>query len=363
MLLLPLLLTLLAAPAQSGGEDAAEPAPPISAFTLPLYLDDLPPEVRSLRLIHIVHADVPNAARNVTRTHAEALELARHVAASLRAGEDFARLAREYSSGPNATTGGVLGTFPPGLLATQMDDFLFQAEVGEISDPIDIENGIHVAQRIDTYAATRHIAIHDASPAGKARAEAALARIRAGEDFATVAREESDGPETRARGGLFTLFERGASDRLLKQAAFEARVGETVGPIETPIGYHLIQRVPVDGHPEDLRETTLVRVRAILISHDNTPLGGISAQRPMEDAERLANEIRDRIRSGEDMAELARHFNDDIGGKERDGDLGWLHRNHPKGAPFLAQCFTIEPGEVLGPILTNVGYAVVRREM
>jgi len=358
-------------PGQEAGRDSGSAGPqqpeapqvPISAFAAPLYLGELPPEVRSLRLIQLIHADVPKAARNVTRTHEETLALGDHIRAMLDLGKGFDELSREYSAAENAERGGVMGSFPEGLLAPQMDAFLFSADVGAVSKPIDLPTGVYVLQRIETYAATRHIFVKGNGEEHRARVQALRERIDAGEDFGAVALEASEDPYSQARGGLFTLFERGANDRLLKAAAFSARVGETVGPIRSPNGWHLIQRVPVEGHPSDLAEHSLIRVRAILISHDNTPVGVVSAPRPMNDAKNLAAEIHDRIRSGEDMAALAREFNDDPGGKERAGDIGWVHRNNPRNASFLTQLFKLGAGEMVGPVLTNAGYVIARREL
>jgi peptidyl-prolyl cis-trans isomerase C len=82
----------------------------------------------------------------------------------------------------------------------------------------------------------------------------------------------------------------------------------------------------------------------------------------MADAERLATEIRDRVRAGEDLAAIAAEYDDDPGGRERAGDLGWLHRGNPRLAPVLAELFKSEPGELIGPVLTRGGYVVARRE-
>lgn len=341
---------------------AAPAAPLASALIVPLYLDEAPPPVRSLRLIHLAYAGSEGAPHDVTRTREETLELAQHLITLLRAGGSFEDLCREYSAAKNAGTGGIMGTFTPGLLAPPMDAFLYSAEVGDVSAPIPMSNGILVLQRIETLAATRHILVRGKNEAEKQEVESLKARALAGEDFGALARESSDDGISAPRGGLFTLFERGPADRLLKEAAFRSKVGDVAGPIETPVGYHLIQRVPLEGHPEDLREVTMVRLRAILISHDNTPLGGITAARSLQDAERLARELHARIRGGEDMAALARETNDDIGGKERAGDLGWVHRGNPRSAQFLDAAFAAEPGELLDPILTNAGWVVLRRE-
>ncbi len=367
----PILLSvplLLSAPASAQSEDSASepkptPGPAATSFlAAPLFLDEEVPPVRAARNIHLVHTDVPNASREVTRTREETLELARHIATLAAAGEDFVKLAREYSAARNARDDAVLGSFPQGLLAKKMDAFLFGAELGEVSEPIETGNGIHLLQRVDALAASRHILVRGTSEESRRRCEALLERIRAGEDFGEVAKESSEDLTSAERGGLFTIFERGSRDRLLKAAAFRAAMGETVGPIESPSGFHLIQRVPLEGHDPSLRETTWVRARAILLSHKDVPSGALFHERTTAEAAALAVSLHGRIQAGEDMAELAREFNDDAGGKERSGDLGWLHRGNPRMVKFLDRAFTAEPGELLEPIAVNVGWVILRRE-
>lgn len=79
----------------------------------------------------------------------------------------------------------------------------------------------------------------------KAEAEAEIAdlkkQIDGGADFAEVARDRSDCPSSR-QGGDLGAFGRGMMVPEFEEAAFELNVGETSGVIETPFGYHLIQR-------------------------------------------------------------------------------------------------------------------------
>src|SRR5690606_9619504 len=58
-------------------------------------------------------------------------------------------------------------------------------------------------------------------------------RIQAGEDFATLAREVSDDPGSAARGGDLGYFGRGTMVTPFEDAAFGARIGDLVGPVET----------------------------------------------------------------------------------------------------------------------------------
>lgn len=70
-------------------------------------------------------------------------------------------------------------------------------------------------------------------------AEAALTRLADGEDFAELARELSTGP-SGPNGGDLGCFERGMMVAPFEEAAFEAVVGEAIGPVETQFGQHLI---------------------------------------------------------------------------------------------------------------------------
>jgi peptidylprolyl isomerase/peptidyl-prolyl cis-trans isomerase D len=73
------------------------------------------------------------------------------------------------------------------------------------------------------------------------QAQDLLQRIEGGESFATLARQYSQDPGSAARGGDLGWFGRGQMVPPFEAAAFDAEVGEVVGPVETDFGYHLIQ--------------------------------------------------------------------------------------------------------------------------
>jgi parvulin-like peptidyl-prolyl isomerase len=66
-------------------------------------------------------------------------------------------------------------------------------------------------------------------------------QLDGGADFAALAREHSDCP-SGASGGDLGPFGRGQMVKAFEETAFELPVGETSGVIETPFGYHIIQR-------------------------------------------------------------------------------------------------------------------------
>ncbi len=63
------------------------------------------------------------------------------VEAKLRAGGDFAQLARSFSDGPTAAQGGDLGQFNRGTLAKVLEDRTFALKAGEFTEPIRTKQG------------------------------------------------------------------------------------------------------------------------------------------------------------------------------------------------------------------------------
>ena len=75
--------------------------------------------------------------------------------------------------------------------------------------------------------------------ASQAKAEHALGRVRAGETFALIAREMSEGP-TAKQGGDLGYFRRGLMLPAIEQAAFSLNPGEVSPVIRTTSGYHIV---------------------------------------------------------------------------------------------------------------------------
>ena len=67
-------------------------------------------------------------------------------------------------------------------------------------------------------------------------------RARAGEDLGRLAVEYSDEPNAGARGGSLGRFSRGQMVGAFETAVFKLKVGEVSDMVETPFGFHIIQR-------------------------------------------------------------------------------------------------------------------------
>jgi len=68
----------------------------------------------------------------------------------LKAGEDFAEVAKEYSKDPgSATNGGELGYFDRNKMVPEFEEAAFNLEIGEMSEPVQTQFGFHIIKLND----------------------------------------------------------------------------------------------------------------------------------------------------------------------------------------------------------------------
>lgn len=95
----------------------------------------------------------------------------------------------------------------------------------------------------------------------KAEADALLARINGGEDFAELAKAHSTDPGSGKQGGDLGWFEAGRMVKEFSDATFAANAGDVVGPVETRFGFHIIKvhekrdMTPIEDVRDQLVET------------------------------------------------------------------------------------------------------------
>ena len=135
---------------------------------------------------------------------------------------------------------------------------LFEQRRGELTEPSQ-RKARHILVKVDKGAA------EDAVAAAKAKASAALERLRGGADFGAVAREVSDDPGSAAQGGDLGWFERGVMVKEFEDAAFSRPPGKVGDLVRSPFGFHIIEvteaREPKPLAFEDARPALLAAHR------------------------------------------------------------------------------------------------------
>jgi peptidyl-prolyl cis-trans isomerase SurA len=189
---------------------------------------------------------------------------------------------------------------------------------------------------------------------GEGARKRALSQIREiqkqllnGADFEELARTYSEDPGTASRGGNLGFVERGTLFQEFEEAAFQLEPNEVSDVVETSVGFHLIQMVERRGDK--------IHVRHILIRLDTSESDETVTYQKAE-------EIRDRLMSGEDFGELAKALSDDQSSRDTGGDLGWLPIEELQIEAFKNVVDTLEEGEVSQPFKTQFGIHIVKLE-
>jgi parvulin-like peptidyl-prolyl isomerase len=132
------------------------------------------------------------------------------------------------------------------------DQVLTQALAADVVSDKAIQE--HLAKNNGDFVTARHILI-STKPSGdkkplsdaeaKTKADGLRARLAKGEDFAAMAKAESDDPGSKDTGGVYT-FPKGQMVKEFEETAFGLKEGELSQPVKTQFGYHIIQRQPTD---------------------------------------------------------------------------------------------------------------------
>ncbi|HMS65334.1 MAG TPA: peptidylprolyl isomerase [Ignavibacteria bacterium] len=138
----------------------------------------------------------------------------------------------------------------PSAFDAPVQSFLFNANVGDVSDPLIGQSGYHVAKLLgvkegtDPYASASHVLIkisENDSAGAKTKATEIYNRVKNGENIETIAFEISDDPSAKQNKGNLGWFTKGAMVKEFEDAAFNNPEGSVIGPVKTSFGYHIIK--------------------------------------------------------------------------------------------------------------------------
>jgi NIMA-interacting peptidyl-prolyl cis-trans isomerase 1 len=222
------------------------------------------PELIALRVLVVAYQGAQGADAAQKRTREEALDRARMLANMARTGEHLAELVPKYSDRAGAAEDMGLFKLSPAQPRPFTPELMAAALAlapGRISDALATPEGYAVVERLPDPAAgperiaARHILIgYAGSPqvvAGATRTESearALAQqvvTKAREpkaDWNALAAEYTDEPGGKERAGDLGKFGRHQMVPAFEQAAFALPVGQISDVVQSPFGFHIIQR-------------------------------------------------------------------------------------------------------------------------
>ncbi|MBQ3673676.1 MAG: peptidylprolyl isomerase [Paludibacteraceae bacterium] len=195
--------------------------------------------------------------------------------------EAFEKVARELSTDPGVQeTGGELGWITPFRYVYPLEKAVYETPVGQISTPFRTQYGWHIVlveeERDHVEVQASHIMKmvprnnetdpelvkrNDSLTAAKKAEIDSIAKIVTVENFAEVAKWESDDRGSSARGGELGWFGKGMMVKPFEDAAFGQAVGTIGEPIRSAYGWHIIYKQgergiqPLDSmRPQILRQ-------------------------------------------------------------------------------------------------------------
>jgi len=213
-------------------------------------------EVTQVRARHILIKVDENADE---KTVEEKKNLALSIRKRILNGEDFAKLAKEYSEDEGSKDkGGDLGFFGKGTMVKEFEDVAFSLKPSEISDVVRTKYGFHIIQVLETKTRgesydqpekvkVKHILIkvdknapQDEIEKKKKLADDIYSRLLKGEDFEKLAKEYSEDEATKDKGGDLGEVAKGTKGDNWDNVVFNLKKGSFSKPFETNEGYEIV---------------------------------------------------------------------------------------------------------------------------
>lgn len=188
----------------------------------------------------------------------KAKEQALTIVAKLRKGQDFRQLAMSVSDDEQALKGGDLGWRSLSEVPTIFVDTVKKMRDNEISDPIRSPSGFHIIKLLEKKGGlfvasnhnqiktkVRHILIKTNELVNDEEAKKRLLgikqRLKEGDDFAVLARGNSDDKGSAIKGGDLGFVVPGALVPPFEEAMNKLAINQISEPIQTQFGWHIIQ--------------------------------------------------------------------------------------------------------------------------
>ncbi|HEU4370804.1 MAG TPA: peptidyl-prolyl cis-trans isomerase [Methylomirabilota bacterium] len=229
--------------------------PRVSDAEVDKYYTEHVKEFEQPREVQVSHALVRVGETGGSEAEDKAREKIAALIKRAKAGEDFARLAREVSEDPGSKDkGGELGWVSPGTMVPDFEKALFALKKGELSaEPVRTPFGFHAIKVTDVREGSRkslkevapqirdRLAAEAADRAAKARADEVKPALQAAQDFMAEAKTLKLAPVETTMSRIGRPPGMPAGGDTLEEAAFGLAVGGVTPPVKTPAGWVVLK--------------------------------------------------------------------------------------------------------------------------
>jgi len=213
---------------------------------------------RSKEDVEVEHIMIKIVNNDTLKAYEKVVEIQKELAG----GADFNEVARKKSQHASRKSGGKLGY----MTVLQLPDLynfenaVYDTPIGQVSAPVRTNTGYHLIKPVSRRPAkgeldAAHILIRisdkmtdEEKTAAETKIKKLHQQLKAGADFATLARANSDDKITAANGGIIPRFGINTYDVAFENAAFDIKKdGDMTEPVLSTIGWHIIKRI---GKPD-----------------------------------------------------------------------------------------------------------------
>ena len=198
---------------------------------------------------HVIHMRISG-----TGSPSELTQVAQHVKNDLANSDDFQAIEKKYDSAAVKVDGADMGFRPLSDIPSELAARVSVLNPGQATELINAKDGIHVLKLLERKGneqkalvpqfETRHILIKTSevvSPENaKQMIDSIYNRVKAGEDFATLAATYSNDPGSARDGGSLGWVSPGMMVPEFDTVMKSATVGQVSQPFETQFGWHIL---------------------------------------------------------------------------------------------------------------------------
>lgn len=168
------------------------------------------------------------------------------------------------------------------------------------------------------------------------------------EDFATLAKEQSEDPASKEKGGYLGYISALKTIYPFETAAYTTPVGKISTPIRSMYGYHIVK---VFGKRPSRGKLLLAHI--LKTTNDTLPEKNIQAENEIQ-------YIYSQLKNGENFEKMVKEFSEDTYSAQKNGQLPWLESgNFIK--EFEDAAYQIkEMGDFSYPVKTQFGWHIIK---